>query len=125
MYQSTILGTSVRPFAPPNAVPLRTRPVGAGWNGRVAISAPAGATQIMMDWPQPRWQASVLERVAVDVAGTVEGVVGAANLVGASFGHVDKVRHKVGADFCWIDEVVQVMPKRSPHSSSNCWCRRR
>src|SRR5262249_55995134 len=27
MYQSTILGTSVRPRAPPNAVPRHTRPV--------------------------------------------------------------------------------------------------
>src|SRR3984893_6455860 len=28
------------------------------WKGRVAISAPAGATPMMMDCPQPRWQAS-------------------------------------------------------------------
>jgi hypothetical protein len=26
MYQSTIFGTSVRPLAPPNAVPFQTRP---------------------------------------------------------------------------------------------------
>jgi ABC-type nitrate/sulfonate/bicarbonate transport system ATPase subunit len=57
MYQSTILGTSVRPRAPPNAVPFHTRPV-TSWKGRVAISAPAGATPMMMDCPQPRWQAS-------------------------------------------------------------------
>ena len=37
MYQSTIFGTSVRPLAPPNAVPFHTRPV-TSWNGRVAIS---------------------------------------------------------------------------------------
>ena len=39
MYQSTILGTSVRPRAPPKAVPFHTRPV-TSWNGLVAISAP-------------------------------------------------------------------------------------
>ena len=45
MYQSTIFGTSVRPRAPPNAVPFQTRPV-TSWNGRVAISLPASATPI-------------------------------------------------------------------------------
>src|SRR6185503_16198253 len=33
MYQSTIFGTSVRPRAPPKAVPFHTRPV-TSWNGR-------------------------------------------------------------------------------------------
>jgi hypothetical protein len=33
MYQSTIFGTSVRPRAPPKAVPRQTRPV-TSWNGR-------------------------------------------------------------------------------------------
>ena len=46
MYQSTIFGTSVRPRAPPNAVPFQTRPV-TSWNGRVAISWPAPATPMM------------------------------------------------------------------------------
>ena len=36
MYQSTIRGTSVRPLAPPKAVPRQTRPV-TSWKGRVAI----------------------------------------------------------------------------------------
>src|SRR5437868_6563506 len=36
MYQSTIFGTSVRPLAPPNAVPVHTRPV-TSWNGRIEI----------------------------------------------------------------------------------------
>src|ERR1044072_1707107 len=42
MYQSTIFGTSVRPRAPPNAVPFHSRPV-TSWNGRVeaARSGPA------------------------------------------------------------------------------------
>ena len=39
MYHSTIRGTSVRPRAPPKAVPFQVRPV-TSWNGRVAISAP-------------------------------------------------------------------------------------
>src|SRR3546814_11008222 len=33
IYQSTILGTSVRPRAPPKALPFHTRPV-TSWNGR-------------------------------------------------------------------------------------------
>ena len=52
MYQSTMRGTSVRPRAPPKAVPRYTRPV-TSWNGRVAISAPAGATPMMTLSPQP------------------------------------------------------------------------
>src|SRR5213075_1369938 len=64
MYQSTILGTSVRPRAPPNAVPFQTRPV-TSWNGRVAISLPASATPITTDTPQPRWQASSAWRITV------------------------------------------------------------
>mmetsp|Transcript_20809 Transcript_20809/g.79782 ORF Transcript_20809/g.79782 Transcript_20809/m.79782 type:complete len:326 (+) Transcript_20809:880-1857(+) len=52
MYQSTILGTSVRPRAPPKAEPSHFRPV-TNWNGRVEISAPAGATPMMMLRPQP------------------------------------------------------------------------
>src|SRR5438309_6399532 len=53
MYQSTILGTSVRPLAPPNAVPRQLRPV-TNWNGRVAISLPDSATPMTMLVPQPR-----------------------------------------------------------------------
>ncbi|MCY1251734.1 hypothetical protein D9M72_655450 [compost metagenome] len=57
MYQSTILGTSVRPRAPPKAEPFHSRPV-TSWNGRVEISAPASATPMMIDLPQPLWQHS-------------------------------------------------------------------
>ncbi len=57
IYQSTILGTSVRPRAPPNAEPFHTRPV-TNWKGRVLISAPASATPIIMLCPQPLWQHS-------------------------------------------------------------------
>jgi S-(hydroxymethyl)glutathione dehydrogenase/alcohol dehydrogenase len=46
MYQSTILGTSVRPRAPPKAVPFQVRPV-TSWKGRVLISAPAGANVVV------------------------------------------------------------------------------
>ena len=53
MYQSTILGTSVRPRAPPKAVPRHTRPV-TSWNGRVAISWPDAATPMIVYSPQPR-----------------------------------------------------------------------
>jgi hypothetical protein len=63
MYQSTIFGTSVRPLTPPKAVPFQTRPV-TNWNGRVLISAPAGATPMMMLSPQPRWQHSSAARIS-------------------------------------------------------------
>jgi hypothetical protein len=33
------------------------------WNGRVLISWPASATPMMIDWPQPRWQASSAWRI--------------------------------------------------------------
>ena len=64
MYQSTILGTSVRPRAPPNALPFHTRPV-TSWNGRVLISLPLSATPMMIDVPQPRWQHSSACRMTV------------------------------------------------------------
>ena len=62
MYQSTIFGTSVRPFAPPNAVPFQTRPV-TSWNGRVEISWPALATPMMTETPQPLCQHSNAWRI--------------------------------------------------------------
>src|SRR5438094_1405134 len=40
-----------------------------------------------------------------DVAGTVESVVGAANLVGTALCHINEVRDEVAADFFRIDEV--------------------
>ena len=55
IYQSTIFGVSVRPRAPPKAVPRQLRPV-TSWNGRVLISLPASATPMTMLVPQPRWQ---------------------------------------------------------------------
>jgi hypothetical protein len=70
---STIPGISVRPLTPPNADPFHVRPV-TSWNlrrsvwvlwkcgkqphGRVEISAPAGATPIMLHTPQPLWHTS-------------------------------------------------------------------
>jgi len=62
MYQSTIFGTSVRPRAPPNAVPFQTRPV-TSWNGRVEIYWPAPATPMMTETPQPLWQHSSAWRI--------------------------------------------------------------
>src|SRR5450755_319779 len=63
MYQSTILGTSVRPRAPPKAVPFQMRPV-TSWNGRVLISLPAPATPMITDPPQPRWVHSSAWRIS-------------------------------------------------------------
>src|SRR5262245_53400703 len=40
-----------------------------------------------------------------DVAGAVEGIVGAADLVGAALRHVDEMRHQIAADLLRIDEV--------------------
>ena len=98
MYQSTIFGTSVRPRAPPNAVPFHTRPV-TSWNGRVLISCPAPATPMITDTPQPRWQHSSAWRISVDVADALEAVVGAAA------GELDQVRDQVAVDLLRIDEV--------------------
>ena len=65
MYQSTIFGTSVRPLAPPKAVPFQTRPV-TSWNGRVAISCPEPATPMMIALAPAL--VAALERLAHDVA---------------------------------------------------------
>src|SRR5882724_3792357 len=40
-----------------------------------------------------------------DVAGAVEGVVGAADLIGAALGHVDEMGHEVATDLLGIDEM--------------------
>src|SRR5262252_8659983 len=40
-----------------------------------------------------------------DVAGAVEGIVGAADLVGAALGHVDEVRDQIATNLFRIDEV--------------------
>src|SRR5258706_388519 len=63
MYQSTIRGTSVRPRAPPKAVPFQTRPV-TSWKGRVLISWPDPATPMITETPQPRWQHSTAWRIS-------------------------------------------------------------
>src|SRR5579863_7415177 len=82
IYQSTIFGTSVRPRAPPKAVPRQERPVGdlLARTGDADDDALAPAA------------VAALERRAhqVNVADALEGVVGAADLVGAALGHVDK-----------------------------------
>ena len=96
MYQSTIFGTSVRPRAPPNAVPFQTRPV-TSWNGRVAISLPDSATPI--DRHAPAAMAG-FERLAHHggIAGAVERVVRAA------FGEPDQMLDDV-ADLGRVDEM--------------------
>ena len=98
MYQSTIFGTSVRPRAPPKAVPVHTRPV-TSWNGRVADLLP-GAGDADDDRLAPAAVAA-LERLAhdVDVADALEGVVGAA------LGQVDQMGTRSPADLLRVDEV--------------------
>ena len=55
MYQSTIFGTSVRPLAPPKAVPRQTRPfqlvTGRVWRG-TAFGGARGRTDVpkIVDW---------------------------------------------------------------------------
>ena len=77
MYQSTIFGTSVRPRAPPKAVPFQTRPV-TSWKGRVEISWPAPRHADDRCSPQPLWQHSSAWRISCGVADALEAVVGAA-----------------------------------------------
>ncbi len=86
MYQSTIFGTSVRPRAPPKAVPFQTRPV-TSWKGRVRdLLARAGDADDHADTPQPRWQHSSAWRMSLTSADALEAVVGAA------LGELDEVR---------------------------------
>ncbi len=99
MYQSTIFGTSVRPRAPPKAVPFQTRPV-TSWNGRVAISWP-DAGDADDDALAPAAMAA-FQRLAhdVDVADALEREVRAAA------GQVDDRLHDlVAADLVRIDEM--------------------
>lgn len=49
---------------PPKADPFHVLPV-TNWNGRVEISCPAAATPIIIDVPQPLWQASNACRINV------------------------------------------------------------
>src|SRR5262249_30612374 len=91
MYQSTILGTSVRPRAPPNAVPFQTRPV-TSWNGRAAISAPAGATPMIMDSPHPALARLWALPNDADIAGAVERTFGAADLIRTALCDIDEMR---------------------------------
>ena len=100
MYQSTILGTSVRPRAPPNAVPRHTRPV-TSWNGRRAdlLPGPRDADDDRFA-PAP---VAALERLAhqLDVADALEAVVRAAA------GQLDEVRDEIALDLLGVHEVGQ------------------
>src|SRR5882757_7890553 len=108
MYQSTIFGTSVRPRAPPNAVPFHTRPV-TSWNGLVAISLPDSATPITTETPQPRWQASSAWRITV-VLPVQSKVKSAPPSVSVTKCATMSPPTLDGLTKC-------VMPKRRPHSS--------
>src|SRR5215813_12677984 len=83
MYQSTIFGTSVRPRAPPKAVPFQTRPGDQLEGARCDLRA--GRRDTDDDGLAPAAMAG-FERLTHhrDVAGAVEGIVGAADLVGAA-----------------------------------------
>jgi hypothetical protein len=114
MYQSTIFGTSVRPRAPPKAVPFQVRPV-TSWNGRVEISC-AGAGHADDDRLAPAAMRA-FQRLAhhLGVAGAVEGVVRAADLVGAALGHVDEMGTTMSPSISF-GLTKWVMPKRSPQA---------
>ena len=47
----------------------------------------------------------------IDIADAFKSVVGAADLIGTAFGHIDEMSHEIGAEFGRINEIV--MPKRS------------
>ena len=90
----------MRPLAPPKADPFHTRPV-TSWNGRVEISAPDGATPIMIDSPQPRWQHSSACRIVCmlpmhsnEKSGSASHINNRLNdFVAADFVRVDEMRH--------------------------------
>ena len=98
MYQSTIFGTSVRPRAPPNAVPFQTRPGDQLERTRLDLLARARDADDHRHAPAAM---AALERLAhqLDVADALEAVVGAA------VGQRDQVLHQIAADFLRIDEV--------------------
>src|ERR1700730_10577432 len=104
MYQSTIFGTSVRPLAPPNAVPFHTGPV-ASWNGR-GENLGAGRGDPDHDRLAPAAMAG-FQRLPHDrdIAGAIEGVIGAADLVRAGLCHIDEVRDEVLAEIFRVDEM--------------------
>ena len=100
MYQYTILGTSVRPRAPPEggAAP---HPAGDELKRPRGDLLP-GARHPDDDALAPAAVAG-FQRLAHHrhIAGAIEGVVGAANLVGAAFCHVDQIGHEIAADLVW------------------------
>src|SRR5262249_9982750 len=104
MYQSTIFGTSVRPRAPPKAVPFQTPPGHQLEWARCDFRA--GRRDTDDDGLAPAAMAG-FECLTHDgdVAGAVEGIVGAADLVGAALGHVDEHGHQYAATLFRIDEV--------------------
>src|SRR4029453_9752372 len=103
MYQSTIFGTSVRP----RAAECRALHNAAGaqleWGGRDSRARRGDADD---DGLAPPTMAR-LQRLAHhrDIAGAVEGVIGAADLVGPALGHVDEMPHQIAAGLFRIDEM--------------------
>ena len=97
MYQSTILGTSVRPRAPPNAVPRQERPV-TNWNGRVEISL-TGSRDSDDATLSPAF-VTALQGLAhhIDVTNALEAVVDTTS------GHLDEVINDV-IDFARVNKI--------------------
>ena len=77
MYQSTIFGTSVRPLAPPKAVPFQTPPGDELERPRADLLAGAGDADDDRDAPAAM---AAFERLAhhIDIADAFEAVIGAA-----------------------------------------------
>ncbi|GIR71705.1 MAG: hypothetical protein CM15mP74_29560 [Halieaceae bacterium] len=79
MYQSTIFGTSVRPLAPPKAVPRQSARSPAE---TVELNLlPSTRTPMMQLCPQPLWQHSRVLPHHIDVTNALEAVVDTATVI--------------------------------------------
>ncbi len=94
----------MRPRAPPNAVPFQVRPV-TSWKGTGGDFL-TRARNTDDDRLAPAAMGA-FQRLAhdLDVAGAVEGVIGAADLVGPALRQVDEMGNDVALDLRRIDEV--------------------
>jgi hypothetical protein len=103
MYQSTMRGTSLRPRAPPKAVPRHAAGDELERPGRNLL---AGAGDADDDALAPAAVAA-FERGAheIDIADAFEGVVGASDLVRAALGQVHQIGNDIAADLLRIDEM--------------------
>ena len=103
MYQSTIFGTSVRPRRAEGA--SAPRPAGDELE-RPRSDLLAGAGDADDDALAPAAVTAFQRRAhEIDIADAFEGVIGAADLIGAAFGQVDEMGDKIAADLLRIDEM--------------------